>query len=251
MVIITPKMGFSNYLQVKHPDMDVKHIHTDVIEGADKIILNDVVLNDFLLSFSIDIDDISIIAQESDEDFYYIRYSEDSLIDIVFDIDVTEIIEIVMSPKALKRKAKTKIKDSYTEIINKFLQDISPLWDIKSYLEDSSNDIYFIDVKRGQFLHLKHNIELLLQALKDIDAQIEGVAYIKESNDFKIISQNIPQTEIAIPKIGSTESFSKTKKDRKLVIELKNTEHLSFEQKNAVSILCNIALSFFDGRDVV
>jgi len=246
MLVITPRLGFSNYLQAKNPNIDIKNIHLEILDSAKKIVLNNTDLSSFLNSFSINIENISMIAQESGEDFYYISYVENSLIDIVFDIDVTEILEIVISPKTLKRKPKVEEQDGYTEVINKFLQNISPSWDMQSYIKNSGNDIYFIDMKTGNFLHTKYNMELLTNALKEIDNAIDTVVYIKEPNDFKIITQTVSENKNTSSKNEPIEPFSKIKNDKKLVIELRNTQHLSFEQKNAVSILCNIALSLFD-----
>lgn len=255
MILVTPTNGYSNYLQKRDPDAaESREMHQEIFKSAKKVIEKDRGLSGFLEMLHTGIDNLSMIVKENEEQFYYLQYVEDASVSIVFDVDVSGVLEIIMLPESIK-----KIKNSaekYTDIINTFLQKIKPSPTTESLIEYSkSNEIYFIDTERSKFLHIKSNIERMLEAIKQIDEELESIVYVREFGDFRVVTQSrVGVAPLCNIRSAAKDGFECIETDgllvythdnrgKKYVIEIHHAQELRGEQKEALSIICNIAFT--------
>lgn len=235
MTILAIKGDYSNYLEKTklHNIETSETLHRELIDVADKLVDSEVSVKNICDSIGYN-EEVSYIVKEDDSSFYYLRHSGKSAIAVIFDIDVTDIIEIVVEPKLIKKDEKDREiepkESSFIKIVDEFISNIKFDYSMQELISSNASDeLYFINKDFTQVEILKNNITKLTQAVEQLDREASVYSYLKTEFDYNILSRDTLNKQ---SQTNSAINFSNN-----LCTEIKNRGEFRFYGKNKQSIL--------------
>ena len=189
---------FSNYLKKSSPEAKIVDHHGKDMERAMTLIRQSHPVADFLQRAPWPVERTTFVTRDVSGNFYYLRYDKESPVAVVFDEQLSDILEVVFDPDLLeKSREKQEETPDYFELTRRFMAALPPFPTIESLIDDNESELYFIDTQGARASHLRRQCDVLFEYLEPVAPKLKCIVYRQTPLAFTILAQN--RFDISLP----------------------------------------------------